>query len=167
MTQEEIAEDDAYNHGVIAEIAEVEEFAEHQRGARRGEADGGLAAEEGLLQGGEVVVHVGEEAIELVGVGVPVGQEAQLEGDTDEGGEFAGIEAIGLAKQEGAEEDEEALDEHLSGVVHIGKEEGNEEAGEEVVGEAYLLHCQESLLRRFALKEFEVFDECEVHIVRL
>jgi len=133
---EEVEEHDGDNHGIVGEVAHVERLAEPHGRAQAAELECRLATEEHLFGVGEEVVEVGEEAVELIGVGIPVGEQRQLEQHAQEAGQLAGASLVEIHQQERPSGDADALAQHRKGVVHAFVENENHDGGQQVVGQA-------------------------------
>ena len=90
IAEEEVEQRHEGNHREIGGIPQVHELAEDGVGDGLREQKGWLTAEEALLIAREQMVEVGEDAVELIGVGIPPRQEQQLCADTAEMGKAAG-----------------------------------------------------------------------------
>ena len=121
------------HHGIIEEIAHVERLAEPHRGAGPAELYRRLAVEHGLLGGGEQVVEVGEEPVELKGVRIPVGQQGHLYHHAHESGEPAGEGLVQEDQHEGQAHDAQTFQQHGARMVHPGIEQEDQQSGQRVV----------------------------------
>ena len=74
---------DCEDNDEIREIAKAEKLAPEGTAQDLAEDEGRLASEEGLLNGGQEVVLIGQHGSEMVDVGIPVGQQDDLEDDTE------------------------------------------------------------------------------------
>ena len=75
---DEVVEHYGANHGIVADVAQTERLAEPCRRHQLAEHQCGLTPEERLFPSGKDVVEVEEEAIELVCVRVPPGEQHHL-----------------------------------------------------------------------------------------
>ena len=72
---DEVPQHDDQHHGIVEEIAHVERLAHPHVGQTLGKPNGRLPAKEPLLGRSKYMIQIGEEAVELVRVGIPIGQE--------------------------------------------------------------------------------------------
>ena len=106
------------HHGIVEEIAHVERLAHPHVGQTFGKPNGRLPAKEPLLGRSEYMIHIGEEAVELVRVRIPVGQERHLYHHAYESRELAGRQAVEVHQQESHTRYQHTISQHVQGMVH-------------------------------------------------
>jgi len=94
VSEEEKEDSDAYEQRIITDVAHGQQLAEE--GVREGltERQRGLEAKERLFPTSKHMVEVGEDAVHLVSVGIPPGEQQELSCDAKEHGELARAETI-------------------------------------------------------------------------
>lgn len=142
---EEVPHHHHQNHGVVEEVPHVERLADPHLRESLAEPHGGLSAEEPLLRRSEHVVEVGEDAVELERVGVPVGEQRHVDGDAHEGGELAGCQPVEIHQQEGHCRNGGTVDEHPHRMVHLLKKKQNQDRGQQIVYQRHLLYRKQTL----------------------
>ena len=151
-TVEEVPHHHYQNHGVIEEVAHVERLADPHLRETFAEPDGRLSAEEPLLCRGEHVVEVGEDAVELESVGIPIGEQRHVDGDAHKGGELAGRQPIEVHQQEGHACNQHPVCQHTHRVVHLLKKKQNQDRGQQVVYQRHLLYRKQPLAGFYPLE---------------
>ena len=142
---DEVPQHDDQHHGIIGEVTQVERFAHPDIGQAFGKPDGGLPAEEPLLGRSEYMIQIGEEAVELIRVGIPVGQERHLYRDAHEGGKPAGRQTVDIHQQESYGRYQHTVGQHPQGMIHLLIQEQYQYRREQVVDERHLLYCKKPL----------------------
>ena len=142
---DEVPQHDDQHHGIVEEVTHVERFAHPDIGQAFGKPDGGLPAKEPLLGRSEHMVQIGEEAVELIRVGIPVGQERHLYRDAHKGGKLAGCQAVEIHQQKGHGSYQRTIAQHPQGMVHPLIQEQYQYRREQVVDERHLLYCKQPL----------------------
>ena len=94
VATEEIVEQQKRHEREIADVAEAHEFGEPSPGDVLREEQRGLAGEDGLFACGEEVVEIGEDAVKLVGVGVPPRECRHLDDDAYQQHEAVGAHEV-------------------------------------------------------------------------
>ena len=115
---QQVVEGHGRYHGIVAEIAQAERLADPRRRPLLAEQQRRLAAKHRLLYTGEDVVEVGEETVELVGVGIPPSQQAQLSCHAQHHGQLRGPPAVELPQADGHDHGAAPAHEHGEGVDH-------------------------------------------------
>lgn len=149
---DEVPQHDDEHHGVVEEIAQIEGLAHPHLREAPAEPDGRLSAEKELLGGGEHVVQVGEEAVELEGVRIPVGEQRHLNDHPHEGRKFAGSQAVEVHQHEGDGGYERTVPQHLSGMVHPVIEEDNQHGCQQVIYQRYFLNRKQPFVGLYSLE---------------
>ena len=152
--EEEVPHHHKENHGVIEEIAHIEQFADPQLRQLTAEPHGRLSGEEPLLDGGKYVVQVGEDAIEFESIGIPIGEQRHVNGYAQEGSELARPPTVKIHQQEGHGSNGRALGQHTYRVLHLLKQEQNQDRGEQIVYQGYLLDGKQPFAGIYFLKQF-------------
>ena len=142
---DEVPQHDDQHHGIVEEVTHVERFAHPDIGQAFGKPDGGLPAKEPLLGRSEHMVQIGEEAVELIRVGIPVGQERHLYRDAHKGGKLTGRQAVEIHQQEGHGSYQRTIAQHPQGMVHPLIQKQYQYRREQVVDERHLLYCKQPL----------------------
>ena len=109
----------------------------------RGEEQGRLASEEVLLQRGEHVVEVGQVAVELESVGIPVGEEAELYDNAQIRREPAGMEAVEEHEGQRGEQNLQPPPEERQGGAHFRPGADDEQRCKQGVNHRGFLHGQQ------------------------
>ena len=147
ITVTEIEEGHQRDERIVRGIAQLHQFAENRVGEMLREEQGGLAVEELLLVAGEDMIEVGQQSVELVGVGIPPRQERHLGSDAAEVGETAGHHSVDGPHGHGHGHDAYAPPEHRLGVVHLRVGEKREQQGKCQIAEDDPLDGQQSFSR--------------------
>ena len=116
------------------------------------EPDGRLPAEEALLCRRKEVVQVGEQAVELVRVRIPIGQQRHLYHHPHEGSKLAWCQPIEVHQHEGDGGNEHAVPQHRRRMVHPVVEEDNQQRRQQVVYQRNLLYREQPLVGLHALE---------------
>ena len=146
-TAEEEIEHHHQHHGEIAGIAEVHEFADDRAGHGLREEQGGLATEELLLPGGKQMVEIGEDAVELIGVGIPPREQRHLPDNAQKTRHAAGKQAVDHPQRRRHGHKMEPAPQHGHGIDELGPREKNHDQREQHVGQHHPLEGEQPPMR--------------------
>ena len=107
-------------HRIIRPIAEIHQFAENGRRKPLREQQRRLTTEKPLFPRGKHMVEIGEHTVELVGVGIPPGEQRHLCQYAAQAGETAGQHTIHCPQGGGHEHNLHPAPKHFPGVMHLG-----------------------------------------------
>ena len=112
---------------------------------RTGEQECRLTAKEFLFPTGKEMVEIGEMAVELVGVGVPPGEQCQLTKYAGKEGETAGHHPIDTPQGQCHHHNLHPAPQHRHRVGGLGIDEQQQQQGQQQITQHHPLGCQQSL----------------------
>jgi len=117
------------------------------------EPDGWLSTEQRLLGRGKHMVEVGEKAVELKRVRIPVGKQRHLYDHPHEGRELTGSQPIEIHQYESDKGNERTVPQHLVGMVHPVVKEDYQHRCQQVIYQRYFLYRKKSLVGLYTLED--------------
>ena len=160
---DEVPQHHNQHHGVVEEVAHVERLAHPYLRQELAEPHRRLPAEEPLLGRGKEMVEVGEEAIELERVGIPVGQQRHLYHHPDEHRQSARSQPVEVHQQERHARYQHTVDQHADRMVHLLKQKQYQYGRQQPVDEAYLLDGKQALARLYPAEQVG-HDACSLSV---
>lgn len=149
---DEIEHGDHQNHRIVREIAQMKCLTHPMLRKKIAEVQRGLGAEHPLLGGCKNMIEVGEEAVELVRIGIPVREQAHLNGNAYESGKLAGSQAVEIHQQKRHAGNHRPVQQHVIGMIHPLEKEQDQYGCQQIIDQSHLLNSEQSFPGLYTFK---------------
>ena len=140
------------HHRIIKEISHIECFTDQKIRECMTEPDSRLPIEDKLLGYGKHMVEIRKEPVKLKRIRIPVGKQAHLNSNTYKRRKLARSQPIKIHQQKSHCSDHRPIQQHVPWMIHSLKQEQNQNGGQQIINQCYLLHSKQPLPGFHSLK---------------